>query len=316
MLNPLSFYRSSPRRISKAHLLQRRHGISAALEFGQHMILVWIAEKKARRIQQSMVSCVSEPSGFCTWRRRRYLSWPVVPLASTPLSESSSNLTRSVISNICSFDIDLPIDCDDARWYNDNPAHAFHQPHGTPSKIAFFNAYLNLSHILANAFRFLVSAFPMIEHSFVYVFSIVLCEETRASSGCHGGRMGKVNNDQYWGGPERMGRYNSRSLWVISCSAMRIERSDGLFKVRWDEDMTDPIFFNQSVLLHVMFYNIQILVHRPLMIDPTDPKAMTTSLAICLNAAQGCIRVMDTHRLRGTGFIPQIQVRLVHLELQ
>lgn len=97
---------------------------------------------------------------------------------------------------------------------------------------------------------------------------------------------------------------------------MRIERSDGLFKVRWDEDMTDPIFFNQSVLLHVMFYNIQILVHRPLMIDPTDPKAMTTSLAICLNAAQGCIRVMDTHRLRGTGFIPQIQVRLVHLELQ
>jgi len=83
-------------------------------------------------------------------------------------------------------------------------------------------------------------------------------------------------------------------------------------EVRWDARPTDPTFFNQSVLLHAMFYSTQMLVHRPSLADlnPTILQGMTPALAICLNAAQGCIRVLDAHRRRGTGFIPQAQVRL------
>jgi hypothetical protein len=33
--------------------------------------------------------------------------------------------------------------------------------------------------------------------------------------------------------------------------------------VRWDPMREDPVFFNQSVMLHCAYYHLQIMIHRP-----------------------------------------------------
>lgn len=55
-----------------------------------------------------------------------------------------------------SFDIDLPTECDDEYWINDNPDLAFKQPPGKPSTVAMFNCILRLGRILAQAYRTIV----------------------------------------------------------------------------------------------------------------------------------------------------------------
>jgi len=56
-----------------------------------------------------------------------------------------------------SFDLDLPVECDDEYWAPTDPKDAFKQPPGKPSKMSFFIAYLKLSQILAFALRTIVS---------------------------------------------------------------------------------------------------------------------------------------------------------------
>ena len=65
---------------------------------------------------------------------------------------------QPVLSSIeSSFDLDLPIECDDEYWENDNPELAFKQPPGKPSLVTFFNCFLRLNQILAFALRTIVS---------------------------------------------------------------------------------------------------------------------------------------------------------------
>lgn len=56
-----------------------------------------------------------------------------------------------------SFDLDLPVECDDEHWSPPDPKDAFKQPPGKPSKMSYFIAYLKLSQILAFALRTIVS---------------------------------------------------------------------------------------------------------------------------------------------------------------
>ena len=56
-----------------------------------------------------------------------------------------------------SFDLDLPVECDDEYWSPTGPEEPFKQPQGKPSKMSFFIAYLKLSQILAFALRTIVS---------------------------------------------------------------------------------------------------------------------------------------------------------------
>lgn len=49
--------------------------------------------------------------------------------------------------SIASFDVDPPIDCDDEYWENPDPALAFKQPEGKPSKLSFFLSLLKLTEI-------------------------------------------------------------------------------------------------------------------------------------------------------------------------
>jgi hypothetical protein len=56
-----------------------------------------------------------------------------------------------------SFDVDLPTDCDDEYWENDDPNLAFKQPPGRPSKVAFFISLIRQQEIQAFALRTIVS---------------------------------------------------------------------------------------------------------------------------------------------------------------
>ena len=61
-----------------------------------------------------------------------------------------------------SFDLDLPVECDDEYWSPTDPKDAFKQPPGKPSKMSFFIAFLKLSQILAFALRTIVSDFHLV----------------------------------------------------------------------------------------------------------------------------------------------------------
>lgn len=63
-----------------------------------------------------------------------------------------------MLKGLCfSFDIDLPIECDDEYWFHPDPAQAFKQPPGKPSKLSFFVSLIKLNQILAFALRTVVS---------------------------------------------------------------------------------------------------------------------------------------------------------------
>lgn len=75
-----------------------------------------------------------------------------------------------MVSNIHfdpSFDLDLPVECDDEYWSPKDPKDAFKQPPGKPSKMSFFIAYLKLSQILAFALRTIVSSAIHVMPAFV-----------------------------------------------------------------------------------------------------------------------------------------------------
>jgi hypothetical protein len=63
--------------------------------------------------------------------------------------------------------VDLPTDCDDEYWENDDPNLAFKQPPGKPSKVAFFISLIKQQEILALALRTIVGS------SRVHVSSLV-----------------------------------------------------------------------------------------------------------------------------------------------
>jgi hypothetical protein len=56
-----------------------------------------------------------------------------------------------------SFDLDLPADCDDEYWENDDPTLAFKQPPRKPSKIGFLISLIKLTQIHASSLRTIVS---------------------------------------------------------------------------------------------------------------------------------------------------------------
>jgi hypothetical protein len=62
---------------------------------------------------------------------------------------------------VCSIDVDLPIDVDDEYWEHSDPAQAFVQPPGKPSKLSKFVYHLRLHHIINYTMRTVVSFFDI-----------------------------------------------------------------------------------------------------------------------------------------------------------
>ncbi|KAJ7806955.1 fungal-specific transcription factor domain-containing protein [Mycena olivaceomarginata] len=69
----------------------------------------------------------------------------------------SCGVGRACAMQYENFDIQMATQCDDEYWEHKDPARAFCQPPGKPSRVAFFNSYLRLSNILAFVLHLLYS---------------------------------------------------------------------------------------------------------------------------------------------------------------
>ncbi|KAF7351239.1 Zn(2)-C6 fungal-type domain-containing protein [Mycena sanguinolenta] len=178
----------------------------------------------------------------------------------------SMSLGRSCATQHEDIDADLPIECDDEFWENDDPALAFVQPAGKPSRTTFFNCYLRLNNVLAFGLKMLYS----------------LNKTKRLLA----------YRDQAW--EEHLVAEMDSALngWV-----------DGIPPhLRWDPNRRDEAFFDQSALLYCSYYQVQVMIHRPFI--PAIRQGTETSLpslAICTNAARSCSHVADMSRLRKNG---------------
>jgi hypothetical protein len=55
-----------------------------------------------------------------------------------------------------SFDVEMPVDCDDEYWTHPDPEQAFQQPQGKPSRLTAFISNLKLCQILGYSLRTIV----------------------------------------------------------------------------------------------------------------------------------------------------------------
>ncbi|CAK5283073.1 unnamed protein product [Mycena citricolor] len=174
------------------------------------------------------------------------------------------------------FDLDFPIECDDEFWETEDPALAFRQPKNRPSTICGFNAFLRLSQVLSFALRTLYSTI-----------------KSKA--------LFSLTKDKSW---------SSRIVAELD-SALDKWLRELPEHLRWSSIMENEEFFQQSVSLHCSYYHIRITVHRRLIPMNTSTKTSSafSSLAVCVNAAKACCRVVDAYQRRfGDRPLPQSQV--------
>jgi hypothetical protein len=97
----------------------------------------------------------------CTWTAPSRLQTAdhVPSMTKSKCSISTQHTHTHALSP--SFDVDLPADCDDDYWENENPLLMFKQPPGKPSKVSFFISLIKVQQILASALRTIVSASRM-----------------------------------------------------------------------------------------------------------------------------------------------------------
>jgi len=61
-----------------------------------------------------------------------------------------------------SYDLELPIECDDEYWENADPALAFRQPPGKPSQVSYFIHLIKINRLHSHALRTIVSPFKFV----------------------------------------------------------------------------------------------------------------------------------------------------------
>lgn len=75
-----------------------------------------------------------------------------------------------------SFDLDLPIECDDEYWDNPNPELRFKQPEGKPSLITAFALTIRFNQIMEITIRTIVRACHF-DEVFIYNINRILSDE-------------------------------------------------------------------------------------------------------------------------------------------
>ncbi|KAJ6504929.1 fungal-specific transcription factor domain-containing protein [Mycena vulgaris] len=178
----------------------------------------------------------------------------------------STILGRPCTTQYEDFDVELPLECDDEFWENEDPALAFKQPPGKPSQIAFFNSFIRLTHILAVSLKMLYSL-----------------NKAKALLAVR---------DAAWEEHIVAELDSALNSWVDTVPS----------HLRWDPNLRDDNFFDQSAFLYCTYYQVQMTIHRPFI--PMIRKGVTTalpSLAICTNAARSCSHISDISRRRKNG---------------
>ncbi|THU84638.1 hypothetical protein K435DRAFT_783681 [Dendrothele bispora CBS 962.96] len=160
------------------------------------------------------------------------------------------------------FDLELPVECDDEYWENEDPSKRFVQPPGKPAYVSGWNHYLRLLEIMA----FSQQALYSVRDSDFYK------------------RMGISSRD--WQQRAVAELDSSLNKWVDSVPS----------HLKWNSQHEDERIFLQSTILYTMYYWVQIQVHRRFIPRPGQAsRSMFPSLAICTNAARSCIRVAETY---------------------
>ncbi|KAE9392720.1 hypothetical protein BT96DRAFT_924543 [Gymnopus androsaceus JB14] len=172
---------------------------------------------------------------------------------------------RSMVQD--DFDVDLPIECDEEYWEHTDPELAFQQPPGKPSTMSYWICFLKT-------------------HDY------------------HGIGYAINQSDMY----SAMGL--SKLAWhekiVAELDSLLNKWIDEIPEhLKWDPNRENMEHFQQSTMLYITYYWIQILVHRPFISGPGEDSLLNfPSLAICCNASRSCISLIDTHQRRpGAGMI-------------
>lgn len=77
-------------------------------------------------------------------------------------SKLNHRLTYGLLTDtFSSYDQELPIECDDEYWTGTETSPAFHQPHGQPSSISFWNILIRLNDVLGLVQRSMVRTCPI-----------------------------------------------------------------------------------------------------------------------------------------------------------
>ncbi|KAG1729861.1 fungal-specific transcription factor domain-containing protein [Suillus paluster] len=172
-----------------------------------------------------------------------------------------------------SFDLDLPVECDDEYWEHPDPDQMFKQPADKPSLVSHFVNFLKLNHILAFALRTIYS---------INKLKVLL------------GFVG-----QQWEQQIVAELDSALNKWIDAVPD----------HLRWDPNRDINDFFLQSHSLYSSYYHVQILIHRPFIPSPRKPSPLSfPSLAICTNAARSCSHVMDVYRRRSGQSAPYSQM--------
>ncbi|KAJ7758453.1 fungal-specific transcription factor domain-containing protein, partial [Mycena maculata] len=176
---------------------------------------------------------------------------------------------RPCTSQYEDIDVELPIECDDEFWEPEDPARAFQQPTGRPSRIAYFTHYIRLNNI--------------------YGFSLKMLYSLNKAK-----KLLAVRDDAW---EEHIVAELDSALnnWVDSIPT----------HLTWDPNRREDVFFDQSALLYCVYYLVQLTIHRPFITIPmirTSAATALPSLAMVTNAARSSSHICDisTHRKNGT----------------
>ncbi|KAJ7116109.1 fungal-specific transcription factor domain-containing protein [Mycena crocata] len=147
----------------------------------------------------------------------------------------------------------LPLEVDDEYMEHPDQEKTFKQPPGKPSLLTYFVHHIRLCELLDSTMRRLYAS-----------------DKTKKLMGWDSGE-----------GEQRA---------VSNLDSAMNEFLDSLpDHLRWDPDRTG-VFLDQSAMLHIMYYQLQIMIHRPYVHTTTLP---FPSLAICTRAARSAINIID-----------------------
>jgi hypothetical protein len=206
------------------------------------------------------------------------------------------------LTGTTSIDADLPLEVDDEYWENpEDPAQAFVQPPGKPSRASMFVWNIKLARVMSYAMKTIASPSNCVPRFFGSrtppVLDQALDRGPRRGARAAARRRARLVH-------ERVGRVRPGPPCVPGpCPPLRQARlTRGA--VRWDAARADLAFLDQSAALWTGFYQLQLLVHRP-----AAACGGGAARAIVLHAARASARIAAAHQRRKGGLAPAQIVR-------
>ncbi|KAG8864937.1 hypothetical protein FRB96_003524 [Tulasnella sp. 330] len=170
--------------------------------------------------------------------------------------ELSAGLGRLMCIHDEDIDAELPLEVDDDSW--DEITKTWMQPAGKPSKLTFYVQQSKLMSILAHCMR-----------------TMYCINKSRIDLGYVGAE---------WEQDKVAELDSALNQWQEALPT----------HLKWDEHM-NATFYQQAATLRIIFYYVQITIHRPLLqLSSASKRALSLpSLAVCANAARSASHILE-----------------------